>query len=111
MRLFGARRLCTDAPGAERSGLRTPSPLVAHCGTLNLPLPFGSAAATAMTYGSVAGALRRFSERPSLPAAATTTMPARQARSTAKARGSMVYGRFAPLLYDRLITRMFNSFA
>ncbi len=65
-----------------------------------------SAAPTAITHGSYAGSARP-EPTPVLPAAATTTMPAFQACSTAKASGSIVYGCEESVPYERLMTRMF----
>jgi hypothetical protein len=77
--------------GATTSTCRLPEPAFAKGGTvssLTVTVPAVSAAPTARTYGSCAGLARLFTSRPSFPAAATTTMPLRQALSTAKASGS-----------------------
>ena len=73
------------------SGLRTPSPRLDQSATSSSrgsAVPCVSAPPTASTNGSAAGSSRPLPESPSLPAAATTTMPAFQACSTAKASGA-----------------------
>ena len=47
--------------------------------------------------------------RPLFPAAATTVIPARTARSAASVSGSVVYDSYTPVATERLITRIFSA--
>src|SRR5919204_234251 len=103
----GTRRLCTCTPGATKSGSRLPSPWLENAGTTSSEVPLVprvSFAPTAITNGSVAGSV--IPPAPLLPALVTTTMPARQATSTAYASGSSVYACTESVPKDRLSTRM-----
>src|SRR3954452_19304255 len=87
----GTRRPSTETPGAVTSTCRSSVPSVDHEGTVSsakVTVPAESIAPTARTCGSDAGLARFRVVSPSLPPAATTTMPFRQAFSTAKASGS-----------------------
>ena len=83
------------APGATTSGLATPSwvmPRLENAAIVSSPgssVSTSSVAPTEITYGSLPGAYWTASAAsPRLPAAATTTMPACQANSTAASSGS-----------------------
>ena len=78
--LPGARRLITCAPGAARSGRRSPSPMVPKSTGAGVSSVV-STAATAIADSLDAGADRP--TPPVLPVAVTTTIPADHARSTA----------------------------
>ena len=60
-------------------------------------MPLVAEAPTAMTNGSVAGLVSFVAALPSLPAAATTTMPAFHACSTANCSGSVQAAGLPPL--------------
>ena len=82
----GSRSPTTDFPGATKSGLRTPSPLLDQVGTESSvfdAVPFGSEAPTAITYGSNAGSFSVSEPYPEFPADATMTIPLRHATSAA----------------------------
>ena len=85
----GSRRLTTCMPGATTSTLRNVPPLLngATNPSRGSRLPLGSDAPTARIVGLYAGSVSRAS-LPSLPAAATTTMPCRHATSAAYDSGS-----------------------
>ncbi len=101
-------------PGATTSIPRLPQlpPCLAEkAGTVSsdvLSVPFVSAAPTARTNGLYAGFARPGVVAPSLPAAATTTIPAFHATSAAQLNGSL--SGFCGLIVpnERLSTRMFN---
>src|SRR4051794_12471734 len=103
----GARREAMETPGARMSGIL---PIVARLlnGASSSSdvgsVPLVAAAPTEMIHSLVAGLASAPARFPSLPTAATTTIPACQAFSTAKPSES-VYGFGAPPEpYDRLIT-------
>src|SRR5450755_1706306 len=87
----GTRSPTTWVPTVAKSGLRVPSPWSEKLAATSSPLEVlepPSRAATAMTYGSFAGAVIPI--LPSLPEAVTTVTPDRQAASAATSRGSRV---------------------
>ena len=80
-------------PGATTSSARADVPFALNDASLSsrvFSVPLVSSAPTARTYGSAAG--MSIGLPPRLPAAATTTMPERQATSAACASGSTRYG-------------------
>src|SRR4051794_33360792 len=105
----GTRSEAIDCPGASRSGTFSEGAMLLYGASSSSAVdtvPLVLDAATPMTYRSLAGLARRTDELPSLPAAATTTMPAFQARCTAKLSGSLQKLGLPPLPYDRLSTRI-----
>src|SRR3954451_4225908 len=87
----GTRSEVIDCPGASRSGVFSDVAMLLYVDSASSSVdtvPFVVAAATPMMYGSLAGLANRGDELPSLPAAATPTMPACHALWTAKLSGS-----------------------
>src|SRR4051794_29368481 len=107
-------------PGSLRDRIDTPGARTLSCfpkklarlvnddskSSLVLTVPLVSAAPTVMIHSSEAGLASLPALLPSLPAAATTTMPACHARSTANPSGSSQAFGVPPDPYDRLITRI-----
>src|SRR3954447_24234683 len=111
--LSGASADTRPAPGASTSGLRTPSwvrPWLdqgARMSSYRVKVFRSSSAPTVRAHGSFAGEKVTPSfVSASLPAAATTTIPAFHACSTAASSGSVLYDSAAAEDSDRLITRM-----
>src|SRR5919112_2612473 len=105
----GTRSEAIDWPGARRSGIFSDVAKLLYVDSSSSAVdtvPIVLAAATPMVYRSLAGLARRVDELPSLPTAATTTMPAFQARCTAKLSGSLQKFGLPPLPYDRFSTRI-----
>ena len=105
----GSRSDKIDSPGASTSTSRSWAPPLVNAATSSSAVdtvPLVAVAPTAITNGSVAGSLSVGAVLPSLPAAATTTIPAFQACSTANCSGSVQAAGSPPLPYERLITRI-----
>jgi hypothetical protein len=80
--------------GRDQIGVTVPVPEGGEgrmVSSASLAVEWVSSAPTASTYGSLAGSVSRWlTAFPPLPAETTTTIPARQATSTANASGSTV---------------------
>src|SRR5437867_5088715 len=82
--------------------------------SLRFTVPLWLEAPTVSTHGAFPGAvmppywIARWALRPRLPAALTTTTPARTARFAARVKGSVLYDSYTPAATDRLMTRMLN---
>src|SRR4051812_12994617 len=106
----------TLRPGAMTSGLVTPAAVGPRLdqsvimSSLRLAVPRSSNAPTVTTSGSSPGLTIVPGPGPVLPAAATTTMPSCQSRSTAKSSGSTLGSWVDGTPQDRLSTRMLNWF-
>src|SRR5829696_7368569 len=99
-------------PGARMSGFTKPScvgPVADQFATVSsfqyAAVRREFTAPTVITYGSLPGTVTVRANGPVLPAAASTTMPACHARSTARFSGSTKYGTVANALMLRLSTR------
>src|SRR5215510_2142178 len=111
---FGTRRPCKCEPTARKSGCRHQAqrrPLTEYAATVSsvvVGVPLASYAPAAMTKGLYAGLASPGSPMSvtSLPAAATTTIPAFHACSAAYDSGSSADDCVEFVPYDRLSTRM-----
>src|SRR5690349_7855074 len=106
----GSRSPMIEVPGASRSAWRVTLPTLLNVASVSSPglvVAWVSAAPTASTYGLSAGMVTEVAAAPSLPTETTTTIPLRQADSTACESGSTCSLCTDWVPKDRLSTRMF----